>query len=77
MPALLRAEKLMKKVRRAKLAGAAEPRCPLTRAQLARELFELAGFAQSKGWSAEELLRSETKKQERAWRRQERLRAAP
>jgi uncharacterized protein YabN with tetrapyrrole methylase and pyrophosphatase domain len=77
LPALLRAEKLMKKVRRAKLAGAAESRRALTRAQLARRLFELAGFAQSKGWSAEELLRSETKKQERAWRRQERLRAAP
>src|SRR5690242_19193103 len=57
LPALLRAEKLMKKVRRAKLAGAAGSRRALTRAQLARRLFELAGFAQSKGWSAEELLR--------------------
>jgi nucleoside triphosphate diphosphatase len=77
LPALLRAEKLMKKVRRAKLAGPAAPHRPLTRAQLARQLFELAGFAQSKGWSAEELLRSETQKQERAWRRQEPFRATP
>ena len=77
LPALLRAEKLMKKVRRAKLARAVPRLRPLTRGQLARQLFELAGAAQSQGWCAEELLRSETQKQERAWRRQERSRAAP
>jgi MazG family protein len=77
LPALLRAEKLMKKVRRAKLARPVSRQRPLTRGQLARQLFELAGVAQSKGWCAEELLRSETQKQERAWRRQERSRAAP
>src|SRR3974390_1690725 len=55
LPALLRAEKLVKKARRAKLA-AAPPRRRLSRAGLARELFELAHYAQSKGWSAEELL---------------------
>jgi len=71
LPALLRAEKLLKKARRAKLD---EGRCAspkLTRTQLARELFELARYAQHHGWSAEELLRSETGKRERAWRRQE------
>ena len=77
LPALLRVEKLIKKVRRARLAGAAARRCGLTRAQLARRLFDLASFAQSQGWSAEELLRSETQKQERAWRRQERAKGTP
>jgi len=72
LPALLRAEKLVKKARRAKIATQppAPPRA-LTRAGLARELFELAQYAQSKGWSAEELLRSETHRRERAWRRAE------
>jgi uncharacterized protein YabN with tetrapyrrole methylase and pyrophosphatase domain len=71
LPALLRAEKLVKKARRAKLAGAAPPRRTLTRARLAKELFVLAQHAQSKGWSAEELLRGETHKREGAWRRAE------
>jgi uncharacterized protein YabN with tetrapyrrole methylase and pyrophosphatase domain len=71
LPALLRAEKLVKKARRAKLAGAA-PRRRLTRARLARELFDLAEYAHSKGWSAEDLLRAETQKRERAWRKGER-----
>jgi uncharacterized protein YabN with tetrapyrrole methylase and pyrophosphatase domain len=72
LPALLRAEKLIKKARRAKLAGADFRKRRLGRARLARALFELARYAQSKGWSAEELLRGETLKIERAWRRQER-----
>ncbi len=71
LPALLRAEKLLKKARRAKLSVLSPPPRALTRARVARELFELAQYAQSKGWSAEELLRSETHKQERAWRRAE------
>src|SRR5512137_2276873 len=58
LPALLRVEKLMKKVRRARLAGAVAPRRRLSRAQLTRRLFDLASFAQSQGWSAEDLLRS-------------------
>src|SRR5438445_2160434 len=56
LPALLRAEKLVKKARRARL-GIAPPRNrKLSRLGLARQLFELAQYAQSKGWSAEELL---------------------
>src|SRR5438132_59011 len=62
LPALLRAEKLVKKARRARL-GIAKPKCsPLNRARLAAELFELAEYAQSRGWSAEDLLRAETTK---------------
>src|SRR3989441_7958937 len=60
LPALLRAEKLLKKARRAKLWIAAPPRRALTRTRLARRLFDLAEYAQFKGWSAEELLRTET-----------------
>jgi MazG family protein len=70
LPALLRAEKLLKKARRAKLTEE-KPDRRLTRKQLAQELFELAKLAQAKGWSAEELLRVETGKRERAWRRLE------
>ena len=70
LPALLRAEKLIKKARRADLADASTtPR--LTRTGLARRLFDLARAAQSRGWSAEELLRAETHRQERAWRKRE------
>ena len=71
LPALLRAEKVVKKARRAKLA-AGPPRRKLSPARLAKELFELARYAQGKGWSAEDLLRSETRRQERAWRKRER-----
>jgi MazG family protein len=71
LPALLSAEKLFKKARRAKLAKPPAARRKLSRARVARELFALAAYAQSKGWSAEDLLRSETRKQEEAWRRVE------
>jgi XTP/dITP diphosphohydrolase len=73
LPALLRAEKLVKKARKASLAPAA-PRRRLTRSKLARELFDLAAMAQLKGWSAEALLRSEARKRERSWRHQEQTR---
>jgi uncharacterized protein YabN with tetrapyrrole methylase and pyrophosphatase domain len=69
MPALLRAEKLLKKARKAKLAVAKEPRQKArTKPALASELFKLVQAAQAKGWSAEELLRGEIKKQERLLR---------
>jgi uncharacterized protein YabN with tetrapyrrole methylase and pyrophosphatase domain len=71
LPALLRAEKLVKKARRAKLAGKAAPRRRLTRRQIGKELFALTVWAQRKGWSAEDLLRVQTQRQERAWRKQE------
>jgi MazG family protein len=80
LPALLRAEKLLKKARRAKLleeqpgkrSNAKSGRNHhLNRSDLASELFALARYAQSRGWSAEDLLRAETRRQERLWRRRE------
>lgn len=72
LPALLRVEKLLKNARKAKLVADGHPskRKP-TKAALAKELFELAAFAQAHGWCAEELLSVETKKRERQFRRQE------
>ncbi len=70
LPALLRAEKLVKKARRAKLVRVGRRR-KLTRPMLAARLFELARYAQNMGWSAEDLLRMETVKRERAWRKKE------
>jgi MazG family protein len=73
LPALLRAEKLAKKARKAKLLppvnGSIRKK---TRGQLASDLFAAAAQAQARGWSAEELLRAETQRQERKLRRQER-----
>ncbi len=77
LPALQRAEKLVKKARKANLLT--EPtsaKKPLTKAGLAQELFSLAAYAQAQGWSAEELLRAEIKKTERGWRRQEKTAVA-
>src|SRR5450432_2019934 len=86
LPALLRAEKLLKKARKAKLLdtsvglrcraaqisqGRAAAR-PYRKSELAKKLFELASFAQSHGWCAEELLAGEIKKQECQLRRLER-----
>ena len=76
LPALLRAEKLIKKARRARLHDDTGSLAGLNRGRLGRDLFRLAAAAQSKGWSAEDLLHGESKKQERAWRRRERLSAA-
>lgn len=73
LPALLRAEKLMKKARRAKLVNHGPPKKSLGRDHLAKQLFELAAIAQTKGWSAEEILRTEIQKRERALRKRERL----
>ncbi len=75
LPALLRAEKLLKKARKVfadghHLDGKIGQR-RLTKAALAKELFALASFAQARGWCAEELLAGEIKKQERQWRRRE------
>ena len=72
LPALLRAEKLTKKARRAQLVRESRPNLKLSRSEMGKKLLELTLYAQSKGWSAEDLLRSETSKQERIWRRRER-----
>ena len=69
LPALLRAEKLVKKARKASLLPSSKkPARKLSKTTLAGELFELAQFAQARGWSAEELLTNEIKKQERQLR---------
>jgi len=76
LPALLRAEKLVKKARKAKLLS--EPKgkaAARSKQELGKLLFDIAHYAQSKGWSAEELLRTETRKRERGFRRAERQRA--
>jgi uncharacterized protein YabN with tetrapyrrole methylase and pyrophosphatase domain len=72
LPALLRAEKLVKKARKANVvADSNNPKRKLGKMALAKELFDLAGFAQSRGWCAEELLSAEARKQERQFRRLE------
>jgi uncharacterized protein YabN with tetrapyrrole methylase and pyrophosphatase domain len=76
LPALLRAEKLVKKARKAGLLDSAAT-CPrqkkAARTTVARELFELASVIQSYGWSAEELLGDEIKRQEHRFRRSEKI----
>jgi XTP/dITP diphosphohydrolase len=73
LPALLRASELVTKARRAKLIpSGGKPGRKQTRAELARSLFALVEYAQAQGWNAEALVRSESQKRERAWRRAER-----
>jgi MazG family protein len=76
LPALLRAEKLTKKARRAKLITDPVAKNTLTRGRLGEQLFELAQFAQAKGWSAEDILRNEIHKRERALREHERSKSS-
>jgi len=71
LPALLRAEKLVKKARKAKVLEDAKPKRKPSRRRLAEDLFRLAELAQTNGWSAEELLRMEAARRERAWRKDE------
>jgi uncharacterized protein YabN with tetrapyrrole methylase and pyrophosphatase domain len=76
LPALLRAEKLLKKAHKTKLLAEEQiSKRKFAKAALAKELFELASFAQSRGWCAEELLAGEVKKQERQLRAREKQRA--
>lgn len=72
LPALLRAQKLVKKAGKAGLARPASG--GPAKARVARELFALAEWCQAQGWSAESLLRTELKRREQAWRREERKR---
>ncbi len=57
------------------LNGEAARKSAPAKSALARDLFRLAEQAQARGWSAEELLRTETKKRERGLRQQERKQA--
>jgi nucleoside triphosphate diphosphatase len=72
LPALLRAEKLAKKARKADLAGKKNAGS-ISKAALGKKLFELTALAQSKNWSAEELLSAEIKKREHDFRRREKF----
>jgi uncharacterized protein YabN with tetrapyrrole methylase and pyrophosphatase domain len=71
LPALLRAEKLVKKARKAHLLPTAKSKRAPGKSILAAKLFALAESAQSRGWSAEELLGDEIKRRERELRRRE------
>ncbi len=76
LPALMRAQKFLKKARKAQLLETPSSRSRSgSRAVLARQLFELAEQCQNRGWSAEELLRTEIRRRERQLRRQELRRA--
>ncbi len=72
LPALQRAQKLLKKAGKAGLApvppvGKTRP----SRTQVGRQLFEWAEYCQQRGWSAEELLRAEVGRREKGWRKTE------
>ena len=70
LPALLRAEKLLKKARKAKVIDRPAKR-RFAKSKLAQELFKLAAVAQANDWSAEELLVDEIKRQESDFRKRE------
>ena len=71
LPALLRAEKLVKKARKARLLTGAKTRTRRSKSTVAKKLFALTETAQAHGWSAEELLSEEIKRRERELRRAE------
>ena len=76
LPALLRAEKLVKKARRAKLDQGPMGAAKGTKKQLGQQLFALVARAQQQGWSAEDLMRVQTQQHEQAWRKKERQSSA-
>ncbi len=75
LPGLMRAQKLVKKAKKAGLADegvtahSEKTRRPAKKSEVAQGLFYIAQYCQDKGWSAEELLRQEIAKRERAWRK--------
>ena len=71
LPALLRAEKLVKKARKAKLLSETKSGRKTSKGSLAKGLFALALKAQQHDWSAEELLSDEIKDLERKLRLRE------
>jgi len=69
LPALLRAEKLVKKARKAKvLADGHHLKSTPSKKALAEKLFSLVQFAQEQGWSAEDLLKNEINRREKNFR---------
>src|ERR1022692_4506721 len=75
MPALLRVAKLVKKAHKAKLLTPVSAKLARGKKDLAEQIFALAQFAQESGWSAEDLLRREIKRRERALRTREKREA--
>jgi len=75
LPALQRAEKLAKKARKNRLLDKPPRRRGPGKRQVAAQLLDLALHAQAQGWSAEDLLRSETRRLERSLRALEKRRA--
>jgi XTP/dITP diphosphohydrolase len=71
LPSLLRAEKLLKKARKAKLLPA--PPRKRGKEDFGKAIFELVEAAQAQGRSAEALLRAEIRKRERQLRQRERV----
>jgi len=72
LPALMRAHELVKKARRAKILAEKERgSVRKSRTAIGRELFALAVYCQTHGWSAEALLRAETQRRERTFRKRE------
>ena len=72
LPALMRAHEVVKKARKHSLLP--KGRRIRAKAKLGRELFALAQRAQANGWQAEELLRAETARREKALRKKEKAR---
>jgi XTP/dITP diphosphohydrolase len=76
LPALMRAEKLVKKARKADVLEP-EEQPALSEKNLREQLYLLVEYAQRKGWSAEDLLRTELNKRERQWRKAEQQKKEP
>ncbi|MGE3309649.1 MAG: YabN family protein [Limisphaerales bacterium] len=71
LPALMRAEKLAKKARKAGLEGKGKGKTGSARSgrrRFGERMFDWVLEAQARGWSAEELLRDECARREKRWR---------
>lgn len=71
LPALQRAEKLIKKARKHGLLAKADALPSVTREALSKKLWETVLESQAAGWRPEELLREEAARHEADWRRLE------
>lgn len=77
LPALARAQKLVRKAQKAGLKDKPDKAGRASRRSSGQALFALVEACEARGWSAEELLREEADRRERAWRKAEAGRAAP
>ena len=71
LPALMRAQKLVKKALKAGLNQESVGSKNGSRKEMAEALFRLSETCQERGWSAEEILRGETARREKQFRRLE------